>query len=54
VRRRAGVEAALDEVNPNRSRRKDELKGMLEEVDRQWAMLEDEADDAHVPMQWRD
>jgi len=54
VRRRAGVEAALDEVNPNRSRRKAELKGMLEEVDRQWGMLEDEADDAHVPMHWRD
>jgi clan AA aspartic protease (TIGR02281 family) len=54
ARWRAGVEAALNDVNPNRARRKAELKGMLEEVDRQWVVLEDEADDAHVPMQWRD
>jgi clan AA aspartic protease (TIGR02281 family) len=54
ARRRAGVEQALDDVNPNRARRKAELKGMLEEVDRQLAMLEDEADDARVPMNWRD
>jgi clan AA aspartic protease (TIGR02281 family) len=54
ARRRAGVEQALDDVNPNRARRKAELKGMLEEVDRQLAMLEDEADDARVPMHWRD
>jgi clan AA aspartic protease (TIGR02281 family) len=54
ARRRAGVEEALDEVNPNRSRRKAELKDMLEEVERQLAMLENEADDAHVPMNWRD
>jgi clan AA aspartic protease (TIGR02281 family) len=54
ARRRAGVDAALNDVNPNRARRKAELKGMLEEVDRQWVVLEDEADDAHVPMQWRD
>lgn len=52
--RRAGIEEILDEVNPNRSRRKAELKAALEEVDRQMSMLEDEADDARVPMQWRD
>lgn len=54
ARRRAGVEEALNDVNPNRARRKSELKDMLEEVERQLAMLENEADDAHVPMQWRD
>ena len=54
ARRRARVEEALNEVNPNRARRKSELKDMLEEVERQLVMLENEADDAHVPMQWRD
>jgi clan AA aspartic protease (TIGR02281 family) len=54
ARRRAGVEEALNEVNPNRARRKSELKDMLEEVERQLAMLENEADDARVPVQWRD
>ncbi len=54
VGRRRAIERRLDETNPNRSRRKAELKGALEEVDRQMSLLESEADDAHVPMQWRD
>ncbi|MBJ22353.1 MAG: TIGR02281 family clan AA aspartic protease [bacterium] len=52
--RRAGIEKMLDEINPNWSRRKVELKEAIGEVDRQIAVLEDEADEAHVPMQWRD
>jgi clan AA aspartic protease (TIGR02281 family) len=54
AQRRSGIENALDAINPNKSRRKAELKGALGEVDRQLEMLEDEADDARVPMQWRD
>ena len=54
VGRRRAIERRLDETNPNRSHRKAELKGALEEVDRQMSLLESEADDAHVPMQWRD
>jgi clan AA aspartic protease (TIGR02281 family) len=52
--RRAGIERVIDEINPNRSRRKAELKEAIGEVDRQIAVLEDEADEARVPMQWRD
>ena len=52
--RRAMIERTLEEINPNWSRRKAELEGMLDEVDRQRRVLEDEADDARVPMQWRD
>ena len=51
--RRVGIEEALDTINPNRSRLKAQLKGELEEIDRQLKVLEDEADDARVPMQWR-
>ena len=54
AQRRIGTERALDSINPNKARRKAELKGALGEVDRQLKMLEDEADDARVPMQWRD
>ena len=41
-------------MNPNKARRKTELKDALVEVDRQYKVLEDEAHDARVPMQWRD
>jgi len=54
ARHRRAVEKALDEANPNKSLRKGELEAALEEVDHQIRLLEDEADDAHVPMQWRD
>ena len=47
-------EQTLDEINPNWPRRKSELEDELDEVDRQKKMLESEADDARVPMQWRD
>ena len=52
--RRKKIEAELDSINPNWSRRKKELQAMIAEVDRQYAVLEDEADEARVPMQWRD
>ena len=52
--RRAAIERTLDEINPNWTVRKRELKESIEEVDRQVKLLEDEADDARVPMQWRD
>ena len=52
--RRDAIERALDQASSNRSRRKAELKAAIEEVDRQLEVLEDEADEAHVPMRWRD
>lgn len=54
AKRREAIEQVLEEINPNWSRRKAELEGMIEEVERQLAVLENEADDARVPMQWRD
>ena len=47
------IENELDEINPNRSRRKTELKGAIEEVERQRQVLEGEADGGRVPIQWR-
>ncbi len=52
--RRRAIERTLEEINPNWARRRAELNEALEEVDRQRRLLEGEADDAHVPMQWRD
>jgi len=51
---RSAIEVALERVNPNASVRRHELEALLEENDRQVAVLESEADDAHVPMAWRD
>jgi clan AA aspartic protease (TIGR02281 family) len=53
-RRRAGIEQVMEEINPNWTVRKRELEDALDEVDRQIEILEDEADEARVPMQWRD
>ncbi|MEZ4330382.1 MAG: TIGR02281 family clan AA aspartic protease [Myxococcota bacterium] len=52
--RRGAIEAELDRINPNWSVRRSELEAALEENDRQVAVLEAEADDARVPMAWRD
>ena len=52
--RREAIERAKDDAGSNRSRRQAELEALLDEVDRQRSMLEDEADEARVPMQWRD
>ena len=52
--RREKIEEALDEVGSSRARRKAELEAMIEEADRQMEVLEAEADEARVPMRWRD
>lgn len=54
VHRRQAIERALDQTRGLQTRRKEELRAMLEEVERQYRVLEDEADDARVPMRWRD
>ncbi|MEZ7978219.1 MAG: hypothetical protein QMC74_00790 [Myxococcota bacterium] len=54
ISRRKSVEAEIDRINPKGSRRKSELNEMLAEVDRQCGVLEDQADQARVPMPWRD
>ena len=54
AQRRRAVESMLEEINPNWARRRSELNEALEELDRQRRLLEGEADDARVPMQWRD
>jgi clan AA aspartic protease (TIGR02281 family) len=51
--RRAAIERTLDEINPNWTVRKKELEEAIEEVERQVTLLDDEADDARVPTQWR-
>lgn len=48
------VEERLDEAGSNRSRRKAELEALVEETERQIEVLEAEADEARVPMRWRD
>ncbi|MBW2427012.1 MAG: TIGR02281 family clan AA aspartic protease [Deltaproteobacteria bacterium] len=52
--RREAIEAALGESGSHRARRREQLREALEEAERQLAILESEADDARVPMQWRD
>lgn len=51
---RQAIENALDEINPNWTVRRAELEESLVEADRQRDVLEAEADDAQVPMAWRD
>lgn len=52
--RREAIENALESTNPNASRRVEELEALVEETERQRQVLEAEADDARVPMAWRD
>jgi clan AA aspartic protease (TIGR02281 family) len=52
--RRAAIEHALDSINPNWTRRRAELEAAIDETERQREVLEAEADDARVPMAWRD
>lgn len=52
--RRKAIEREIEVTNPNRSRRRAELEAMIDEVERQLDVLDDEADEARVPMQWRD
>lgn len=52
--RRAAIEHELERINPNWTVRRGELEAALGETERQVEVLEAEADDAHVPMAWRD
>jgi len=52
--RRESIERALDSINPNWTVRRKELEDLIEETERQRQVLEAEADDAQVPMAWRD
>jgi len=51
--RRRAIEAALAEEGSGRVRRTARLEEAIEEVDRQLQLLEGEADEARVPMAWR-
>ena len=48
------IEHEIESINPDGSRRREELEALLEETARQREVLEAEADDAQVPMVWRD
>jgi clan AA aspartic protease (TIGR02281 family) len=52
--RRELIEREIERINPNWEVRRGELEAALVETDRQVELLEAEADDAHVPMAWRD
>lgn len=52
--RQAAIDHAMETINPNWSRRREELEALVEETERQREVLESEADDAQVPMSWRD
>jgi clan AA aspartic protease (TIGR02281 family) len=52
--RRAAIEHQIDVSSSNRARRKAALKDAIREVERQVAVLDREADEARVPMRWRD
>lgn len=52
--RRGLLEQELERISPNWAVRRGEIEAALAENDRQVEVLEAEADDAHVPMAWRD
>jgi len=52
--REDAIEQALREARSGGSRRRDQLREALEEAGREHRLLEYEADEARVPMQWRD
>lgn len=52
--RRELLEQELERINPNWEVRRGEIEAAIAENDRQVEVLESEADDAHVPMAWRD
>lgn len=52
--RRAAIEREIDTINPNWARRRAELEALIDETEREREVLEAEADDAQVPMAWRD
>lgn len=54
ARRRGELERARERVPNSHSRRHDDLDAQESELDRQHALLEWEADGAHVPFSWRE
>jgi clan AA aspartic protease (TIGR02281 family) len=48
------AEARIDEVPFGRTRERERLEGVLEDLKRELGLLEDEADTAQVPFAWRD
>ncbi len=52
--RREAIETLREQAGSNRSRQREQLEAAIEEVERQLEVLEDEADEARVPMSWRD
>ena len=52
--RREQLEAAVERTNPNQSSKRRALGAQQQELDRQLEILEAEADQARVPMAWRD
>jgi clan AA aspartic protease (TIGR02281 family) len=52
--RRDAIEQAIDESDSKGSRRKQKLRDLVDETNRQLEVLDDEADEARVPMRWRD
>jgi len=52
--RREGIEERLDDSGSKGSRYRQQLREAIDEVDRQIDVLDNEADDARVPMRWRD
>jgi len=52
--RRQAIRKAIAEDDSGRVRREARREAALEEIDRQLRVLADEADDARVPMTWRD
>lgn len=52
--RRARIRTALERTESHKSRKRRELEAALADLDRQLGVLEAEADEAHVPMTWRD
>lgn len=53
-RRLVEIERRRDSIPTSHSRKHDELDAMEEELERQRAVLDGEADEAHVPFSWRD
>jgi clan AA aspartic protease (TIGR02281 family) len=52
--RREAIENALDEASSSGTRHRKRLEELYDETERQLEVLDDEADEARVPMRWRD
>jgi clan AA aspartic protease (TIGR02281 family) len=52
--RRDAIETLIDDADSKGARHKQKLRDAYDETDRQLEVLDDEADEARVPMRWRD